>query len=185
METTLSLETERLLFRRLTKDDVPLLMGIFADRVAMRHWPGTKSVEEVEAWIERMQELYAEPGMGFHALTRKSNGEFVGQAGMTWRSVDGGKIREIGYQVVRGLWGLGFATEAGRALRDYAFRELHDDQVSAWMPPAHLQSRRVAEKAGMALWREVDGSNGPMMVYRITRAEWVSEKNADFSADSL
>ena len=46
------LETDRLLLRHFTLDDVDDLLGIFSDPEAMRHYPATKGRQETIEWID-------------------------------------------------------------------------------------------------------------------------------------
>jgi RimJ/RimL family protein N-acetyltransferase len=56
---------------------------------------------------------------------------------------------EIGYRYVRGAWGQGIATEAGRAVLDHGFRALGFDPIVAVTHPANVASQRVLEKIGL------------------------------------
>ena len=47
-----ALETERLLLRRFTLEDVDVLLEIFSDPEAMRYYSATKTREETVKWIE-------------------------------------------------------------------------------------------------------------------------------------
>ena len=61
---------------------------------------------------------------------------------------DSGLI-EIGYRYVRGAWGQGIATEAGRIVLDHGFRALGFDPIVAVTHPANLASQHVLEKIGL------------------------------------
>ena len=78
---------------------------------------------------------------------------------------------EIGYHVVQYRWGQGFATEAASACRDYGLKTLRLGRLIAWMHPANVASRRVAEKIGMQLEKQTNDSSGrPAVVYAIRAA---------------
>ena len=99
----------------------------------------------------------------------KSSGELVGDCGLTIQHVDGHGEIEIGYHVRRDLWGQGLATEAARACRDFGFQRLPVDRLISLIRPENLQSRRVAEKNGMTVWKEVLRQGLPHLVYAIRR----------------
>jgi ribosomal-protein-alanine N-acetyltransferase len=149
------LRTERLILREMTMDDVDDLMGIFGDPEAMRYYPATKSREEVERWVRWVTDSYAANGFGLWVATAKDTGAFAGQCGLMLQDVNGTVEPEIGYLFLRRLWGRGLATEAASACRDYAFGPLGMKRVISLPDPANLASRRVAEKVGMTLEREV------------------------------
>ena len=118
------LETERMVLRRMEMADVDGLMGIFSDPVAMRYYPGTKSRQEAEEWVRRMQENYRDHGFGLWVAVLEDSGEFAGQCGLTVQQVEGKDEVEIGYLFLRQFWGRGLATEAARAARDHGFNTL-------------------------------------------------------------
>jgi ribosomal-protein-alanine N-acetyltransferase len=62
---------------------------------------------------------------------------------------------EIGYHVRRDLWGRGYAPEAARACRDYGFERLGAERLISLIRPENIPSRRVAEKTGLILWKDV------------------------------
>ena len=106
-------ETNRLLLRRLTLDDVDNLLGIFSDPEAMRYYPATKSRKETIEWIDWNLKSYSEYGFGLWAVIRKDTSTFAGQCGLIMqRNVDGRDEVEIGYSFLREQWNSGFATEA-------------------------------------------------------------------------
>jgi RimJ/RimL family protein N-acetyltransferase len=56
--------------------------------------------------------------------------------------------REIGWALVRAHWGRGYATEAARAVRDWARAERGYDRLISLIDPANVASQRVAERLG-------------------------------------
>jgi [ribosomal protein S5]-alanine N-acetyltransferase len=83
--------------------------------------------------------------------------------------VDGKTELEIGYHINRERWNQGFATEAARAVVDYAFRQFDVDHVISLIRPENAASRRVAEKSGLALDRMVFWRGYDTCVYRRMR----------------
>jgi RimJ/RimL family protein N-acetyltransferase len=84
------LETNRLLLRHLTIDDVDDLLGIFSDPEAMRYYPATKGRKETIDWIDWNLNSYREYGFGLWAVIRKDTSNFAGQCGLILqRNVDG------------------------------------------------------------------------------------------------
>lgn len=165
------LETDRLVLREMTMADVDDLMGIFGDPEAMRYYPSTKSREEAEGWVRWVLDSYAANGFGLWVAMLKGTGEFAGQCGLTLQDLDGAAEPEIGYLFLRRLWGRGLATEAARACRDHAFGSLGLARVVSLPDSANLASRRVAEKVGMTLERElwIERWHKTVCVYAIQR----------------
>ena len=158
------LETERMVLRRMEMSDVDDLMDIFSDHVAMRYYPGTKSREEAEAWVCWKLQSYRDHGFGQWVAILKDTGDFAGQCGLTVQEIEGREEVEIGYLFLRKHWNQGLATEAARACRDHGFALGHDRLVSL-IDPGNLASRRVAEKVGMTLEKEVEKWGESIRVY--------------------
>ncbi len=164
------LDTERLILRRMELSDVDNLLGIFSDPVAMRHYPGTKDRQETVGWIEWTLGSYERDGIGLWVAILKETGEFAGQCGLIVQEVDGRREVEIGYLFLRRFWGRGLATEAARACRDYGFDRLGYERLISLIDPDNLPSRRVAERVGMTLEREIEKWGKRVCVYAIEKS---------------
>ena len=166
------LETERMILRPLTADDVDRVVPFFTDPVAMRFsLTGMRDREGIKLWLERALRRYDEDGHGFLAATLKQTGAYVGHAGLLTQEVEGQSEVEIAYSFLRSHWGRGLATEAACACRDYGFRQMGRDRLVSIIVPQNSASRRVAQKVGMHLEREAIWSNVRVLVYAMTREE--------------
>ena len=165
------LETSRIVLREFTPDDVDALALVLSDPETMRFYSAPFDRIGVEQWIGRNLERYVENGHGMWALVLKSNGQMVGDCGLTLQEIDGVEEVEIGYHVRRDLWGQGLATQAARACRYFGFERLPVDRIVSIIRPENLQSRRVAEKNAMTVWKELVWHGRPHLVYAIRREE--------------
>jgi len=163
------LGTPRLILREFSRDDVDALARVLSDTETMRFYPAPLDCTGVENWIARNRRRYANNGHGLWAMVLKANGELIGDCGLTIQDVDGANEIEIGYHVRCDLWGQGLATEAARACRDFGFARLPVDRLVSIIPPENLPSRRVAEKNGMTVWKEVVRVGFPHVVYSIRK----------------
>jgi RimJ/RimL family protein N-acetyltransferase len=148
------LETDRLLLRELTLDDVEAMHEVLGDPWTMRYYHHPFSRQEVVDWIERWMASYRDNGFGLWALTLKDSGELVGDTGLTWQDVDGEPLVEVGWHVHRRFQRQGLATDAGRACLDHGFGPLGLDRIISLIRPENEPSWRVAEKLGMGIWKE-------------------------------
>jgi ribosomal-protein-alanine N-acetyltransferase len=164
------IETERLLLREFVPGDMDALAEVISDPETMRFYPEPRDRAGVESWIERNRRRYRDDGYGLWAMVLKSSGEVVGDCGLARQKVDGMDEIEIGYHVRRDLWGRGLAPEAAGACRDYGFERLRAGQLIALIRPENLPSRRVAEKVGLSLWKEVLWRDLLHCVYVIRKA---------------
>ena len=145
----LPVETERLRIRPLEPErDAEPLFELWGDAEAMRFVrPPSGSVEEARERLEQLAGL-GRSGWGMWALDERETDRLVGLVGLFPLASEGPEI-ELAYQLVPSRWGRGYATEAGAALLDAAWRETALDQVLAVAFEENRGSTRVMEKLGM------------------------------------
>src|SRR5579859_5612914 len=141
-------ESARLLFREMTRDDLNDMAALLGDPEVMTYYPRPKTRDEAAYWIEWNRGLYRSHGHGLWLLTTP-DGRFVGDCGLTPQPVDGVTELEVGYHVTPALQGLGYATEAAAASRDFARSVLGAKRLIAIIHPENKPSQRVAEKIGL------------------------------------
>jgi len=163
------LETARLMLRPFDAEDLDLLHEILGDAETMRFYPAPFTLRDTAHWIERNQRRYIDDGFGLWAVLERSTGAFLGDCGLTIQPVDGEPFVEVGWHVRRDRWGEGIAPEAGAGCRDWAFGHLDAERIISLIRPENLQSRRVAEKLGMTVWRETTHADLAHLVYAIQR----------------
>ena len=149
------LRTERLRLRELTEADLPALAKIMQDPVAMAAYEKTYSDQQILEWIGRNIRRYQQDGCGLWAAELLETGQTIGQCGLVRQTVDGFSFWEVGYLFQRDFWGQGYATEAARACRDYAFSQLGAAAVYSIIKPSNLASQGVAKRCGMTPERQV------------------------------
>lgn len=145
------LETERLILREMTQEDYPALAQILQDREAMFAYEHAFSDEETQAWLNRMLERYRTDGYGLWAVVRKETVEMIGQCGLTRQRVEEREVLEIGYLFQRKRWKQGYAIEAARACKAYAFETLHVNEVFSIVRDNNIASMNVAIRNGMTI----------------------------------
>jgi [ribosomal protein S5]-alanine N-acetyltransferase len=163
------LETPRLILREFVPGDADALACVISDPETMRFYPLPYDRAGVEEWIARNRRRYADHGHGLWAMILKCSNELIGDCGLTIQAVDGANEVEIGYHVRRDHWGQGLATEAAQACRDYGFRRLPLTRLVSIIRTENIPSRRVAEKNGMTIWKEVMRATSPHVVYSIQK----------------
>jgi RimJ/RimL family protein N-acetyltransferase len=163
------LESPRLSLREFQLEDLDALAAILSDREAMRYYPMSFDRAAVADWIQRNRTRYANDGYGLWAMILKSTCELIGDCGLVRQSVDAVDEIEIGYHVRGDLWNQGYASEAARACRDFGFANLEVDRLISLIRPENIASRRVAEKNGMTVWKEVTRVDLLHYVYAIKR----------------
>ena len=145
--------TERLRLRRSTPDDARTISAYRSDPDvhSQQGWERIDH-EGVLADITDMSgRSPGEPG-GWVQFTveERESGRLVGDVGFA--VVDGERgVVKVGYTIAPAFQGLGYATEAMRALVAYAFDTLGAEIVRAHASADNAPSIRVAEKVGMRL----------------------------------
>jgi len=146
-------ETERLILRKLTIDDLPAMNEIVCDEQTMHAWNGAWSEEESLDALQKQLQGYSKHGFGRWAVVLKEKDKVIGVCGLQWCDTDGDKVLEIGYLFNRAYWHKGYATEAAIACKRYAFDVLGFDEVFSLIRDINIASMNVAIRNGMTVRR--------------------------------
>ncbi|MBS4172704.1 GNAT family N-acetyltransferase [Bacillus sp. FJAT-49736] len=161
--------TERLVLRKMEKEDVHNLLEIFSDPEAMKYYPSTKDEKETMNWIEWTIGNYEKHGVGLWIVEEKESGKFLGQCGIVPQEVDGMTEMEIGYLFARRVWGKGYATEAALGCKNYGFEQLQLSKLVSLPDVNNFPSRKVAERIGMTLIKTIPKWGKEVCVYSVSK----------------
>lgn len=164
------LQTERLVLRELTPDDLPFVQTLLFDEEVMRFYPQRYTEEDARQWLERQRDRYARDGHGFWLVAERDSGASVGQVGLVRHLVEGEYVSEIGYLIHRPYWRQGYASEAAAGVRDYAFGVLGRSVVSSMIRPFNHPSRGVARKIGMKPVKLTVFAGLEHLIHRLSRS---------------
>ena len=146
------LETDRLILREMTNNDLPALCKILQDKEVMYAYEHAFSNEEVTAWLNKNYNRYENDGVGLWAVILKETGEMVGQCGLTMQEIgENEKVLEVGYLFQKAFWHNGYATEAAKACKEYAFHTLKATEVYSIIRDNNIASQNVAKRNGMSV----------------------------------
>lgn len=143
------LETERLYLRELNQADFHSLCRILQDEDTMYAYEGAFSDHEVQEWLDRQISRYQKWNFGLWAVILKETDGMIGQCGLTMQPWKGEEVLEIGYLFERAHWHKGYAIEAARACKKYAFEILKADEVCSIIRNTNTASQNVAIRNGM------------------------------------
>lgn len=121
MINTPTIETDRLILRRFTPEDIPALLAIQGDGEVNRFvpWFTLKTLEDAKAFYERrFASVYAQERGYQYAICLKEDNVAIGDI-----HVDMGEAHDLGYGLHRDFWHRGIATEAARAVVEQARRD--------------------------------------------------------------
>ena len=145
------LETKRLLLREMKTDDFDALFRVLGDPETMRHYPTAFGGQHVKDWIERNINRYRRDGFGLWAVCLKDTGEMIGDCGLTLQNTNGETLPEIGFHIRRDCQRKGYAKEAARAARNWAFRNTDYPALYSYCKYTNEPSFRTAEAIGIFL----------------------------------
>ena len=166
------LKTERLTFKRVSLADFDVWMEFFNSEEALRFFPYSAGDREgCKAWLTRQEDRYAATGSGLNWLIN-DKGEKVGQCGLLTQTVDDIQELEIGYSFIPRFWGNGYATEAAKACKNFAFERNLNDHLISIIDVENIPSQRVAERNGMKRWKTTTFHDLDVYIYRIDKEEW-------------
>jgi [ribosomal protein S5]-alanine N-acetyltransferase len=133
---------------------------------------GVLSDEETLQFLRRHLDHWERHGYGLWAFWDRTNGRFVGRAGLYNTRVGGNDEVELAYALMAEYWGKGLATEMARAILEVAFERLGMTDLVCFTLTTNRASQRVMEKARFGHEREVVHAGSPHVLYRITASEW-------------
>jgi RimJ/RimL family protein N-acetyltransferase len=173
-------DTERLLLRCFRVSDVAAMNRVFTDAEVMR-FGEIRTARWVDDWLRSCIAAYDhDSGVGSWAVVDKSSDNTMGYCGLfSLNDLCGQAETEIGYRLARHYWGYGFATEAARAVCDYAFSTLGLTRLVAMIDPDNVASTGVAKKLGMQYEKDVmlEGYTHPDHLYVLTQG--VNQSSTD------
>lgn len=173
-----ALETERLIIRPFTMDDLDAIHHILdVDLGPIAEDEQPQTIEERTAWLrwtimsyEQLDKLL-QPPYGDRAVVRKEDQRLIGACGFapclgpfeqlpyfrerTDTANTSFDTPEVGlyYAFARAAWGHGYATETSRALIAYAFKEMALKRVVATTTHDNARSIGVMQRLGMRIER--------------------------------
>jgi ribosomal-protein-alanine N-acetyltransferase len=173
------LETSRLILRPFRHADVDLLAPLMADRYFMRFSLCPYNREQTAAFIDKLIGWNKAGLPSLFALFMRTENVFAGYCGFYHHPTEDIPDVEIGYRLHPAYWNRGLATEAARAVRDHGFRDLKLPRLISLIQPENLPSRRVAEKNGMRVEKEIIFKGSQTLVFAISREEWLARRGAE------
>lgn len=172
----MEIETERLFLRELKQSDFEDLCEILQDDEVMYAYEGAFDDVQATEWLNKQITRYKnDNGLGLLAVILKEKGKMIGQCGLTYQDCFDKKVIEVGYLFQKAYWHKGYAVEAARACREYAFKVLNTDEVFSIIRDTNIPSQKVAERNGMTrrgeFVKHYRGVDMPHYVYSVRQNE--------------
>lgn len=163
-------ETDRLIIRRYTLADDENFFRLNGDPEVMKYIREAKSRQECSIFLKRNLAYYEQqPLLGRWAMIEKASNEFCGSfAVIPVETVDANRHSEIqlGYALLKGHWGKGYATESTVGGMQYAFDILKLPVIVAITDTANIASQKVLLRSGFEQQPDIMEANRPLCYFK-------------------
>jgi len=168
------IETERLRLRRWANSDIEQIHLLLADPDVMQFSEnGALSEYDQMTWLQRATTQQPKGALpDCLAIERKQDNRVIGYVSLTQdlARVQSGDV-EIGFRLIKSVWGRGYATEATHRLICAIKLRGRFDRIVGIVDPTNRRSVRVLKKLGMTL-------TGGIMLDGYTYADHLYAMNA-------
>jgi RimJ/RimL family protein N-acetyltransferase len=170
----LHLETERLILRPPREEDLDGWAALMADEEAAKHIGGP--LPRAAAWrsMASMAGSWMLKGFGMFSVVEKASGRWIGRVG-PWQPEEWPGT-EVGWGLLKDVWGKGDAQESARAAITWTFDTLSWTEVVHLIGPDNARSRSLAERLGAsntgASRMPAPYENLPVDLWRQSRERW-------------
>jgi [ribosomal protein S5]-alanine N-acetyltransferase len=165
-------ETPRLILRRMTEADAPLIYALNSSPDVLRylHEPELKDETDARRVItEIILPQYSLYNLGRWAMILKGDNSFIGWCGLKYRP----ELEEIdlGYRLMQQYWGRGYATEAAEHTLRYSFDVLNLETITGRAHIENIASWTILEKIGMQYIKDEIVDDCPVKTYTISKSK--------------
>ena len=145
-----TLETQRLILRRIAMRDAKDIFAYSCDPEVARHvlWSAQKDISEAKDYCRFMMKRYRYDEPSSWGIIDKRTDTLVGTIGYMEYNEDNASV-EIGYSLAKWMWNGGYMTEALHRVIAYTFESMDINRIEAQHELDNASSGRVMEKCGM------------------------------------
>ena len=177
-----TLETERLVLRRILSEDAKELFSLYSSPEVVKFidQDAMTDLDQADELIAKFDELYASgTGLRWGVFLLEDN-RLIGTCG--YKEWDPDRFHaEISYDLAPGSWGSGYMREALVAVLDYGFHQMNLRRVEGLVDPADARSHNLLTGLGFRMegvLREHDFIKGQFqddMVFALLHHDWVED----------
>ena len=179
-----TLETDRLILRRMTMRDAADVFLYSKDEEVARHvlWSAQKDISEAKEYLRYMARRYRNDEPSSWGIIEKKTGRLVGTIGYMAFSEENNSV-EVGYSLAHWLWNGGYMTEALSRVIEHTFDVMEINRIEAQHEITNPSSGRVMEKCGMRKEGELrqrlynKGKYVDVALYAILREDYEKQKD--------
>jgi ribosomal-protein-alanine N-acetyltransferase len=162
-------ETERLLLRQFTIDDLDDLYFIYSHPDLSKYLSNEQPLrlDQTRAAINSIIESWQQHKFGVWAVVYKKHRKLIGHCGLKF--LENTPEVQIGYLLLKDYWRRGLGTEAAAAVLKYGFDVVKLERIVAIAKPENIASRRVMEKVGMKYEKDAYFYENDVVYYSLSR----------------
>jgi RimJ/RimL family protein N-acetyltransferase len=158
------LVSERLRLRAWREGDLEPYARFCANPATAHFMGGVCGREDAWRRLAAFLGHWALRGFGNWAIEEKATGRWIGYSGL-WKP-EGWPEAEVMWGLAADSHGRGYAAEAGRCARDFAYRELGWTTLVSCIAPANTPSQQVAARLGAVYERNLVLRGADVGIYR-------------------
>lgn len=180
-----SIQTERLILRKLVKEDGEDMFKYASEPAVSRFmpWEAHKTIEDTKGFVDLILNAYEQQRKLTWAIELKETGQMIGTIDfVSWQPK---RFKaEIAYTLSHEYWGKGLMREAADGLLAFGFKEMELNKIEAPIMLENVQSRRLAKKLGMTqegVARDhmiIKGEFVDLAMYAILKREYMAQRSA-------
>jgi [ribosomal protein S5]-alanine N-acetyltransferase len=163
------IETERLHISPVSVNDAPFIFNLLTSPSWIKYIGdrGLKTVDDAKKVIqERYQKHFETHGFGVYTITLKSDNTPIGIS--TLLKKDYLETIDIGYALLPQYEGKGYATQASKAVYEYAQKILGYKKIVATTTLDNERSIHVLEKLGFSFEKKIEQDGATLNVFANT-----------------
>jgi RimJ/RimL family protein N-acetyltransferase len=158
------LETDRLRLRGWREEDLGPYAAFVANEAMARFVGGAGNRQNAWRRMTMLLGHWSLRGYGPWAIEEKASGEWVGYCGL-W-APEGWPEPELMWGLAAHAHGRGYATEAARRGREFAYRQLGWITLTSYIDARNTPSQRVAHRLGATREGDIQLGDSPVRLYR-------------------
>jgi ribosomal-protein-alanine N-acetyltransferase len=138
-------KTERLVVRKLTKEDIESFFIMQSSPTVMQFIKPTQNYEEAKNELAKFIGYYSNPDKLYNiwAITISETNRFIGICGVYQNQQSD---FEIAYRLIETTWGFGYGSEITASLIQYSLQDLKIPQLVAYVYTENIPSVKILEK---------------------------------------
>lgn len=145
------IETQRLLIRRLAKEDVAGIFKSYAsdpDVARYMVWPVAQRSDDLNQFVSSAISNFDDGSAYEYVIVSKVSNTIIGGCGMHRYRERSDSHFVFGYCLEKASWGKGYATEVAKMFSEWFRSQPTVFRLAAWVDVENIASARVLEKAG-------------------------------------